>query len=114
MDFKTAALKDMETFHNTAEFAVVKDIRYDGETYTVPVILDHETAMERKQLNGDNGEGINKIEVVAYIALADLGFVPTRGNTIDIDDGGRYRMFNINSAECEDGEIVLELGAYDE
>lgn len=114
MDFKTAVLKDMETFHNVSEFAVIKEIRYDSEFYKVPVILDHETAMERKQLAGDNGEGINKIEVIAYIALSDLGFVPHRGNTIEIEDGGRYRMFNISNAECEDGEIILELGAYDE
>ena len=114
LDFKAAALKDMETFHNTAEFGTIRNIQYGGETYTVPAILDYEKADERKQLSGDNGEGINSIEVIAYIALSDLGFVPSRGSTIDIEDGGIYRMFNINSAKCEDGEIILELGAYDE
>ena len=114
LDFKTAALKDMETFHNTAEFGTIRTIRYDGGIYTVPVVLDYEKAAERKQLSGDNGEGINSIEAIAYIALADLEFTPSRGNTIDIEDYGIYRMFNINSAKCEDGEIILELGAYDE
>lgn len=114
MDFKTQIIKDMAVFHNPAEFATKTTIWYEGKRYSIPLILDHEAAEERKRLNGDHGEGLNSIQALAYIALVDLGFVPHRGSNIEIDVAGAVEIYKINKADLEDGEIILELGAFDE
>lgn len=114
MDFKAQLIKDMAIFHNTKEFATDTDIWYDGKYYNVPLILDNTAAEERKQLNADHGEGLNSIQALAYIALADMGIVPHRGSNIEIDVAGTVEMYKINKVDVEDGEIILELGAFDE
>lgn len=114
MDFKAQIIKDMAVFHNSEEFATVTDIWYEGRKHTIPLILDHEAAEERKRANGDHGEGLNSIQALAYIALVDLGFVPHRGCNIEIDVAGAIEMYKINKSDLEDGEIILELGAFDE
>lgn len=114
MDFKAQLIKDMATFHNPGEFATETDIWYDGEHYGVPLILDHETAKERRQLVDDNADGIHAVEVVAYIAQTDIGFVPRKNHNIEIDIAGSVMMYTILKSSNEDGEIILELGAFDE
>jgi hypothetical protein len=114
MDFKAQLIKDMATFHNPGEFATETDIWYDGKPYRVPLILDHETAKDRRQLAGDNADGIHAVEVVVYIAQTDIGFVPRKNHNIEIDIAGAIMMYNILKSDYEDGEIILELGAFDE
>lgn len=113
MDFKAQLIKDMATFHNPGEFATETNIWYDSKPYRVPLILDHETAKER-QRTSDNAEGIHAVEVVVYIAQADIGFVPRKNHNIEIDIAGEIMIYTILKSDYEDGEIILELGAFDE
>lgn len=59
MDFKAQIAKDMAVFNNTSEFATVTNLWYEGEQYTVPVIFDHEAAVERQKPDADHAQGIN-------------------------------------------------------
>lgn len=114
MDFKAQILKDLKVFHNPGEFGTMTNIWYCGERYTVPIVIDHEAAQERKKKIDDHGEGINQIEALVYMSLDDLGFVPKKDRTIEIEEAGAVNMYRITKADHEDGEIILELGAYDE
>lgn len=114
MDFKAQILKDLKVFNNPAEFAEVVNIWYDGKTYTVTAIIDHTAAEERKRLQGDNAEGISSIETLVYISQDDLGFIPKRGMEIEIEEAGAVNTYLIQKSNYEDGEIILELGAYAE
>lgn len=113
-DFKAQLEKDMETFHNPGEFASIMNIWYDGKRYEIPVVMDHTAATEREAGSGDHAEGINKLEALAFIALADLGFVPKRGRQIEFEEAGAIITYRIEKSDCEEGEIILELGAFDE
>ena len=90
------------------------NIWYNGRKYTLPVIIDHEEARERQKLKEDHAEGINQIEALMYISLEDMGVVPQRGCTIEIEEAGAERLYEILKSDYEDGEIILELGAFDE
>lgn len=112
MDFKAQLIKDMATFHNPGEFATKTAMWYDGQRYEVPLIMDSETAKNRQKT--DHAEGIHAVEVVVYIAQSDLGFVPRKDHNIEIDIAGSVEMYVILKSDYEDGEIILELGAFDE
>ena len=114
MDFKTQIIKDLKVFNNPAEFAAMVNMWYDGKTYTIPVVIDHKAAEDRKRLQGDNAEGISEIEALLYISHADLGFVPKRGMEIELEEAGAVNVYTITKSDYEDGEIILELGAYAE
>lgn len=114
MDFKTQIIKDLEVFHNPGEFATMTNIWYGGREYTVPVVIDHEAAMDRQRLRDDHAEGINRIEALVYISFADLGIVPEKGCNIEIEEAGAVKLYEIQKSDHEDGEIILELGAFDE
>lgn len=114
MDFKTQILEDLKAFHNPGEFATMTNIWYDGGCYTAPIVIDHETAKDRKTLVNDHAEGINLAEALVYISFEDLGFIPKKGYAIEIEEAGAINMYEIIKSEHEDGEIVLELGAFTE
>lgn len=114
IDFKAQILKDLAVFHNPKEFASIMNIWYGGMEYTVPAILDHEEAKERQKLKEDHAEGLNYIEAVLYLSLADFGIVPEKGCTIEIEEAGAVKLYEIMKSSLEHGEIILELGAYDE
>ena len=114
MDFKAQIAKDMAVFNNTSEFATVTNLWYEGEQYTVPVIFDHEAAVERQKQDADHAQGINSVEVLAYIAFSDLGFIPKRNRELEVEVAGAMKVYTINKADHEDGEIILELGALEE
>lgn len=113
MDFKAQIEKDLAVFHNTGEFATQMNVWYCDNQYTIPVILDHTAAVER-QGGQDHAEGINRIEALAYISMSDLGFVPKKGRNIEFEEAGAVTMYEILKSDFEDGEIILELGAFDE
>lgn len=69
MDFKAQILKDLKVFHNPGEFATMTRIWYNGNCYTVPIVIDHETAKDRKTLVNDHAEGINLAEALVYILM---------------------------------------------
>ena len=60
MDFKAQIAKDMAVFNNTSEFATVTNLWYEGEQYTVPVIFDHEAAVERQKPDADKASTVWK------------------------------------------------------
>ena len=114
MDFKAQILKDLKVFHNPGEFATMTRIWYNGNCYTVPIVIDHETAKDRKTLVNDHAEGINLAEALVYISFDDLGFMPEKGCNIEIEEAGAASLYEITKSDYEDGEIVLELGAFTE
>lgn len=114
MDFKAQIIKDLAVFHNPGEMAEIVNIWYCGKQYTVPAVVDHTAAAERQATQQDHAEGIHRAEALVYISLADLGFVPKKGRTIEIEEAGAVNMYEITKSDHEDGEIILELGAFDE
>ena len=61
-----------------------------------------------------HAEGINLAEALVYISFEDLGFMPKKGHIIEIEEAGVINEYEIIKANYEDGEIVLELGAFTE
>lgn len=112
MDFKAQILKDLKVFHNPGEFATMTRIWYNGNCYTVPIVIDYETAKDRKTLVNDHAEGINLSEALVYISFDDLGFMPEKGCNIEIEEAGAVNLYEITKSDYEDGEIVLEVGAF--
>jgi hypothetical protein len=112
IDFKTQFIKDMAVFHNPGEFATQTQIKYQGKHYNIPIVIDHEAAQERQKSSSDHADGINRLEALAYIALVDLGFVPQKGSNIELDIAGEWVLYEILKSDYEDGEIILELGAF--
>lgn len=113
-DFKALLAGDMKVFHNPAEFAHKVNIWYLEKQYTVPAIIDHTAAEERRKTEADRAEGICRINCLVYIALCNLGFVPKKGRSIEIEEAGAVTEYRIEKADCEDGEIILELELIDE
>lgn len=44
----------------------------------------------------------------------DLGFIPKRNRELEVEVAGAMKVYTINKADHEDGEIILELGALEE
>lgn len=114
MDFKEQLLKDLKVFHNPGEFAEVTTLWYDGQQYTVPVVIDHSMTDRKNVKVTDHAEGIERAEAILYISHDDLGFVPRKGHTLELDEAGAINIYTITKSTCEDGEIILELEAFDE
>lgn len=114
MDFKAQLVADMKTFHNCAEMATMTDVWYQGKQHYVPVIIDHASADERQRGSGDNAEGLHRASCIVYMSLYDFGVVPKKGRQIEIDEAGAVNLYHIAKADCEDGEIILELEILDE
>lgn len=112
MDFKAQLVADMAVFHNPGEFAHVTRMWYNGTEYTVPAVIDHTAAADRQKPSTDHAEGITRVDAVVYISLSDLGFLPKQGMIIELEEAGAVNMYMITKSDHEDGEIILELGAY--
>ena len=104
MDFKAQCDADMAVFHNAAEFAT--------EWKEAPAVLDHEAAVERQRKSGDNAPGVSEIAALVYVAHKDLGFIPERNHEFAVKVAGVMQEYNIEKVDYEDGEIIMELGAY--
>lgn len=113
-DFKEQLHRDMAVFHNTAEFATQTNVWYLEKQYTVPAIIDHTAAEERQKTEKDHAEGIHRANCLVYIALHNLGFMPKQDRQIEIEEAGAVNIYRIAKADCEDGEIILELELLDE
>jgi hypothetical protein len=114
MDFKAQLVSDMKVFHNPAEMAHITNIWYLENPYTVPAVIDHTGAEDRNKKDNDHAEGIYRANCLVYIALCDLGFVPKKDRNIEIEEAGAVNLYRIEKADCEDGEIILELELLDE
>lgn len=112
--FKEQMEKDLRTILNPAEFGVMSEVRYRGRCYTVPVVIDRESAKGRKRMADDHAEGINRIEAIIFISLVDIGTVPEKGCMIEIGQGGWTKIYEIVCSECICGMIELGVEAYDE
>lgn len=112
MDFKAQCDADMAVFHNAAEFATVTGFYYDREWKEAPAVLDHEAAVERQRKSGDNAPGVSEIADLVYVAHKDLGFIPERNHEFAVKVAGVMQEYNIEKVDYEDGEIIMELGAY--
>ena len=125
MSFKEMVEADNKAvFTNAAEFAELRVVKYDGETYAgdgegIPVVLSQTKEMERPAITGKM-EGLHLVSATAHIAQADLdGVIPEQKQDISISDGEAlghpfFRRYRIVTSDCEMGMIVLELEALDE
>ena len=109
MDFKAQLVSDMKVFHNCGEMATMTDVWYQEKQHYIPIIIDHTAADERQRGSGDNAEGLHRASCLVYMSLYDFGCVP-----IEIDEAGAVNMYRIAKADCEDGEIILELEMLEE
>lgn len=112
--FKALLDSDMKVFHNPAEMAHNVNIWYLEKQYTVHAVIDHTAAEDRRKTETDHAEGIYRADCLVYIALRDLGFVPKKDRNIEIEEAGAVTEYRIEKADCEDGEIILELELMEE
>jgi len=112
MNFKDAIRQDSaKVFHNRGEFAENMTVKYDGERYNIPVVLDHSGEKERKRYTTtDHVQGIFVCDVTAYIMETDLPTQPRKDRKIEVEGD----LYNIAKVEIEMGEIVLYLEMLDE
>ncbi len=119
--FKDMVAEDIHgVFLNTEEFAEIRTIKYDGDTYTdIPIVLTGLKEQDRSQSVSDHMEGIYRVTSVLHCALTDLGGKrPEQGMRIYINDeeggGGFFRTYYVATSVCEMGMLRVELEAYDE
>ena len=119
--FKDMVAADIHNvFLNTDEFAELRTIRYDGETYEdIPIVLTGLKEQDRRQLQSDHVQGLYLVTSVLHCALSDLGGKqPEKGGRIEVNDeeggGGFFRRFYVASSVCEMGMLRVELEAIDE
>lgn len=111
LSFKEQVLNDSKlVFHNAEEFAEKIDIYYQGKDYFIPVIMDYDGSGDRKKPSGDNSEGIFQTDLTVYINCDDINVIPKKGREIEV--GGV--LYTILKSVKEFGEIILELGVYEE
>ena len=113
-DFKALLDADMKVFHNPAEMAHTINVWYGEKKYTVPAIIDHTAAEERKKAGEDHAEGIHRANCLVYIPLNRMGLVPKQGRSIEVEEAGAVTEYQIAKADLEDGEIILELELMEE
>lgn len=110
-NFKEMLDRDLDsTFYNTAEFAEIHKIKYDGIEKNIPLIFDLEEAKERKITEADHGEGIHREITVVRSRLSDLTKKPRHGARFWIDS----ELFKVLSVEDVYNELIIELERFDE
>ncbi len=124
--FKDMVASDISAvFLNTDEFAELRTVIYDGETYDgpehkgIPVVLKGIKEEDRPQMVDDHAQGLYLVSLVLDCAITDLGGnQPEKGCQIQINDeeggGGFFRTFRVASSDCEMGMLHVELEAIDE
>lgn len=122
MSFKQAAENDVRNvFLNQEEFAEIRTVKYDGETYAdIPVVMVKVMQTKFPLPVTNRTEGVHIASCTAYIALEDLdGVIPEQKRRIRISDGEAigqpfFMDFLIVTSDVELGLARLELEAYDE
>ena len=63
MNFKDMLTSDIhDVFLNLEEFAELRTVRYDGESYQdIPVVLEGPVNEEREQLRDDHIQGLHRV-----------------------------------------------------
>lgn len=109
--FKAQVKNDIEAvFHNMEEHADMTKVKYNGVSYNIPIIIDHEGARDRQKPSSDNADGIFIADLRVYISFYDIKIPPRKETEIIIDDS----TYNIIKVGFEAGEIVLDLEDLDE
>lgn len=109
--FKDQLNRDLRNvFHNLNEFAEMEQLIYDGNLYTIPIIVDDDTSSDRKILADDNGLGVFMADLLLFINQDDLGFTPKKDREVEF----RGNIYNILKVGEEGGEIILYLKTYGE
>ena len=109
------AADNKRVFLNTGEFASLRTIIYDGQSFVnIPVVLSGLLEDERQQKAADHAQGLFLVKTLLQCALADLeGRQPQKGARLQINNqeggGGFFREFYIKEAVCEFGMLRLEL-----
>ena len=109
------AADNKRVFLNTGEFASLRTIIYDGQSFVnIPVVLSGLREDERQQKAADHAKGLFLVKTILQCALADLeGRQPQKGARLQINNqeggGGFFREFYIKEAVCEFGMLRLEL-----
>ncbi|MBR2131401.1 MAG: hypothetical protein IJ955_02490 [Oscillospiraceae bacterium] len=107
-------------FLNSREFAEVRTVEYNGETYQdIPIVLSGPKEQSRYQLRTDHMQGLYKVSAVLHCAQSDLGgALPEKGCSLKINNreggGGYFKKYYVASSICEMGMLRLELEAIDE
>jgi hypothetical protein len=123
MSFKDMVAADIKAvFLNDGEFADLRTVIYDGETYTdIPIVLIRPKESARRQIStgNDHAEGLYLVTAVMHCAKDDLGGnVPEKGQRIKINDAeggeGFFREFYVASSMLEVGMLHVELEGIDE
>lgn len=117
MSFRDMVAADLHgVFLNTGEFADVRTVRYDGNTYpNVSVVLNGLKEQDRTQLMSDHAQGLYYVSDILHCAVDDIGGVlPEKGMKFEISDGQHFRRFFIASSQLTAGMVRLELEAIDE
>lgn len=117
MSFKEMVAADNgNVFINSAEFADLYNVIYDGVTYEdIPLVLTGIKEQDRRQLISDHVQGLYLVSSVMYCAATDLGGnVPEKGMKIKIGDGSYYSEYYVGSSVNDMGMIRVELEAIDE
>lgn len=118
-----SAFKDMvaadncSVFLNADEFADLRTVVYDEETYAdIPVVLTRNTEKDREQGSADHMQGLYLVSKILHCALADLGGNrPEKGAKIQVgDETGFLRTYYVAESTSEEGMLRVELEAVDE
>ena len=118
MNFKDMLTSDIhDVFLNLEEFAELRTVRYDGETYQdIPVVLEGPVNEEREQLRDDHIQGLHRVSAVLHSAESDRGGkLPRQGCPLQINNceggGGYFRRYYVAAAAREMGMLRIELEA---
>ena len=119
--FKDSVAEDIKSvFLNPDEFAEIRTVVYDGNTYTdIPIVMSGFKEKDRRQTVRDHGQGLYLVNSVLHCHVDDIGgYQPEKGQRIKINDqeggGGFFREFYVASSVVEMGMVRAELEAIDE
>ena len=110
-DFKAQVKRDLAAvFHNADEHADMMEVEYNGERYTIPVIIDSDSNKDRTKIMRDNADGVYVSDMTAFISFYDLKIMPRKETKITIG-GIKYIIVR---ASFDMGSITLDLEVLDE
>jgi len=118
MNFREMVAQDnVKVFGNTNEYADLRKICYDGDSYKdVHTVMTKLKEKDRTIPSKDHAQGIYLVTAIVHFPAEDLdGHVPEKGARISIsDDEGFDREYYVAQSGCDLGMVRLELEEYDE
>ena len=109
--FKAQAKRDLAAvFHNAQEHADMTEVKYNGKTYNIPIVVDSDSNKDRVKIMRDNADGVFVSDMTVFISIDDIKVVPRKNTKIVIDD----TEYMIHTSGFDAGNITLELEVLDE